>query len=54
MVWEGKGIGLLTPLFFAFNALLIRKEDLGMIRGANLAEMLGGGLEEMGVQLNIK
>lgn len=44
-----------TCLFsLAFNALLIRKEDLVMIRGANLDDMSGRGQKEIGIQLNIR
>lgn len=40
---DGRG-GTWHPCLFslASTALLIKKEDLGMIRGANLVEMQGG------------
>lgn len=49
LIQDGRG-GNLAPCLFslASTALLIKKEDLRMIRVANLVEMLGGD----GVRLN--
>lgn len=45
--WKGRGAAWHPCLFsVTFTALLIKK-DLGMIRGVNLAEMLGGGRKRL-------